>query len=274
MRKVLIVEDDLDLASIYQKQFEMDGYEAILAGNGQEGVEKANSEKPDLILLDILMPIMNGMEALVKLKADPKTKEIPVIIMTVLGDKDKIDKALALGAVDYLIKSDVVPSEIVDKAKKVLRGYKILIIEDNTELAKIYEIKLSGEGFDPQIAVNGEEGMKAAKEVKPDLILLDLVLPEADGFKVLETVKKDPKTKNIPVFVFSNSSLPSDINRVKILGAAGYIIKSELTLDDIVERIRKILKKQSELNKIRLEIKSKPVIKDELEEEKSKPEDD
>ena len=117
---VLIVEDDVFLSQIYQKKFEMEGYKVSTADNGEKGLADANKKKPNIVLLDILLPKMDGFVVLNKLKADPETKDIPVILLTNLGQKEDVDKGLEQGAVDYLIKAHFKPSEVVDKVRKVL----------------------------------------------------------------------------------------------------------------------------------------------------------
>jgi len=118
---------------------------------------------------------------------------------------------------------------------------KILVIEDDPLLIKMYQTKLVIEGFVVETAFDGEKGMKLAQKAKPDLILLDLMLPVIDGFTVLKILKKDTQTKKIPVIVFSNLAQPSDIEQAKKLGAIDYIVKASLTPNEIVKRIKKFL---------------------------------
>lgn len=119
---VLLVEDDVFLAGIYQKKFEMEGYKIFVADNGEKGLADAKKRKPDIILLDILLPKLDGFAVLDKLKQDPTTKDIPVILLTNLGQKDDVEKGLEAGAADYLIKAHFKPSEVVDKVRKVLQA--------------------------------------------------------------------------------------------------------------------------------------------------------
>jgi DNA-binding response OmpR family regulator len=121
MPKVLIVDDDAFLSGIYATKLELDGFSVVSARDGEEGVKLALKEKPDLILLDVLMPKLDGFEALKRLKADPATKAIPVIMLTNLGQKEDVEKGLEDGAADYLIKAHFVPAEAVAKIKKVLK---------------------------------------------------------------------------------------------------------------------------------------------------------
>lgn len=118
--KVLIVDDDMFLSGIYATKLDLEGFEVVSARDGEEGVKVAMKELPDLILLDVLMPKLDGFEALKQLKEEPTTKDIPVIMLTNLGQKEDVEKGLQQGAVDYLIKAHFVPAEAVEKIKKVL----------------------------------------------------------------------------------------------------------------------------------------------------------
>ncbi|MFA7244912.1 MAG: response regulator [Candidatus Magasanikbacteria bacterium] len=118
---VLLVEDDNFLGNIYKTKFELEKFKIILAKDGQEGLEMAKKKKPDIILLDVLMPKMDGFTVLENLKKDKNTVNIPVILLTNLGQKDDVEKGLELGAVDYLIKAHFKPSETVEKVKKILQ---------------------------------------------------------------------------------------------------------------------------------------------------------
>ena len=123
MAKILIVEDDPLMARMYQKIFTFEHFEVEMAENGQDGLDKIRTSKPSLILLDIMMPVMNGLEVLEKLKADPETKSIPVIMLTNLAGQQDAETALAKGAVKYIIKSEHDPKEVSDIVKQILAGY-------------------------------------------------------------------------------------------------------------------------------------------------------
>lgn len=116
--KVLLIEDDLSLLKIYSNKLKISGYDVSMATTGDEGLRKAQVERPRLILLDLILPGMDGFLVLEKLKADPQTKDSPVIISSNLGQEGDVERALELGAVDYLIKSDVSLVDLVEKVKK------------------------------------------------------------------------------------------------------------------------------------------------------------
>ncbi|MCK4520784.1 response regulator [Candidatus Parcubacteria bacterium] len=119
-KKILIVEDDKFLRELIVKKLIDDGYEAPAAIDGEEGVKKIKEEKPDLVLLDLILPGIDGFEVLSRIKKDSELSQIPVIILSNLGQKEDIEKGLQLGAIDFLIKAHFTPNEIIEKVKKVL----------------------------------------------------------------------------------------------------------------------------------------------------------
>ena len=123
MAKILIIEDDPLMLRMYQKIFKFEGYEVTVASNGEEGIDQTRKEKPTLILLDIMMPKMNGLEVLDKLKNDPVTKKIPIVMLTNLAGSNDAEKALTLGAVKYIVKSEFDPKQVTNMVKEILAGY-------------------------------------------------------------------------------------------------------------------------------------------------------
>ena len=119
---ILLVEDDEFLAELYATKLNLEGFEVSLAVDGEKGLKLIKESKPDLILLDIILPKMDGFELLKTLKADKSLKDIPVILLTNLSQKDEVKKGLELGAQDYLIKAHFMPSEVVKKIKKTIGG--------------------------------------------------------------------------------------------------------------------------------------------------------
>lgn len=120
--KILIIEDDLFLSSIYVTKIEKSGYETLVCEDGEKGWELVQKEKPDLVLLDILLPKISGFDILKKMKATPELKDIPVILLTNLRRESEVEEGLKLGAVDYLIKAHFTPVEVIRKIEKVLKS--------------------------------------------------------------------------------------------------------------------------------------------------------
>jgi CheY-like chemotaxis protein len=123
MAKILIVDDDDMIRMMYQKIFVFNNFEAEIAADGEEGLQKALEVKPDLILLDVMMPKMTGLQTLEKLKSNDQTKPIPVVMLTSLNGQQDAEMALSKGAVKYIVKSEYEPKEVASMVKEVLAGY-------------------------------------------------------------------------------------------------------------------------------------------------------
>ncbi len=121
MPKILIIEDDKFLRELIVKKLIKEGYNISEAVDGEEGIKKVKEEHPDLVLLDLILPGIDGFEVLSKMKEDADLVSIPVIILSNLGQKEDVEKGLKLGAVDYLIKAHFTPGEIIDKIKAILK---------------------------------------------------------------------------------------------------------------------------------------------------------
>jgi len=120
MTKVLLVEDDVALRDIYSARFTAENYDVVTASDGEMALTQAVKEKPDLIILDVMMPKISGFDVLDILRATPETKDTKVIMMTALSQTSDVDKGKSLGADEYLVKSEVTLTDVIDKAKEVL----------------------------------------------------------------------------------------------------------------------------------------------------------
>jgi len=121
MKKILIIEDDKFLRELIVKKLVKEGYEISEAVDGEEGIKKVKEEKPDLVLLDLILPGIDGFEVLSRTKEDPALSQIPVIILSNLGQKEEVERGLKLGAIDYLIKAHFTPGEIIEKIRAILK---------------------------------------------------------------------------------------------------------------------------------------------------------
>ncbi len=120
MSKILVVEDDKFLREMISRKLDKEGYEVIEAVDGEKGEEKAKSEHPNMVLLDLILPGIDGFEVLERIKKDPSVADIPVIILSNLGQKSEVERGLKLGAIDFLIKAHFTPAEIVKKIKEII----------------------------------------------------------------------------------------------------------------------------------------------------------
>lgn len=119
--KILIIEDEACLSQMYSSKLKLNGFETIVCQDGESGLLLSQKEKPDLILLDIILPKLDGFFVLKSLKEDLKIKDIPIVLLTNLSQKNDIEKGLKLGAIDYLVKAQLTPQEVIEKIKKILK---------------------------------------------------------------------------------------------------------------------------------------------------------
>ncbi len=274
MKKIMLIEDNRDLASLIERKLIGAGYEVESVENGasalskiEEGVERIEKNLPDLILLDMTLPDMNGLEILQKIKSGEIASSIPVIIISNSGEPVEIEKANLFGVKDYLIKADFTPDEVLEKvnsqlkteainpgttdfnqgseqiAPKIINGkdMEVLLVEDDDDLRNLMIHKLSKEGLAVEGVSNGKDAFEKLNQQQPKVILLDLILPDINGFEILENLKKDEKTKNIPVVILSNLGQKSDVDKCLGLGANDYIVKSDFTPKDVIVKIEKYL---------------------------------
>ena len=120
-KRVLIIEDDRFLRELIARKLTDEGFDTLEAGEGEEGLKRVKEEKPDLVLLDLILPSIDGFEVLSRMKRDPKLASIPVIILSNLGQREEVERGLKLGAIDYLIKAHFTPGEIIEKIKNALK---------------------------------------------------------------------------------------------------------------------------------------------------------
>ncbi|MEK7447439.1 MAG: response regulator [Patescibacteria group bacterium] len=123
-QKILLAEDDIQLIDMYKRKFKLEGFEVYIAENGQEAIDQFETFTPDIVLLDIMMPKVNGLEVLRHIRKDSKNKDALVIILTNLGNEATSEEIYKLGATDYIVKADMTPLEVTNKVKEILKIYK------------------------------------------------------------------------------------------------------------------------------------------------------
>lgn len=206
---LLVIDDDPSSRDLLKRMLEKDGYAVLTATGGVEGVALAKERKPDLITLDVMMPSMDGWAVLSALKADPATADIPVVMMTMVEDKPM---GFALGASDYLTKPIDKARVLETVARRVgHRSEDVLIVEDDPMAADIVRRTLEADGRRSRHARNGREALRLAHESRPSLIVLDLMMPEMDGFAFLDALRMEgPDFAAIPVVVLTAKDLTAD----------------------------------------------------------------
>ena len=264
IKKILIIEDEQALADVLEAKIKKEGYAVSVAYDGEKGFELLKKNRPDLILLDIVMPKMNGYEVMEKMASEGIS--IPIMVISNSGQPVEIEKTKKLGAIAHLIKTQFDPNEVILKIKKIesgkpLReevlevidssegaradnGIKVLLVEDDRFLREICSKKLIKEGFRVFEAADGEQALKDIEKVAPEIVLLDIILPAIDGFQVLAQVRasKSKKIAKVPIIMLSNLGQEDDIKKALKFGANDYLIKAHFTTEEIVDKIRKTLK--------------------------------
>jgi CheY-like chemotaxis protein len=239
-KKILVIDDEADIREIVRIYLEEEGCEVIEASNGQEGILKAQAERPDLIVLDIMLPGINGFEVAKHLKDDPNTQDIPVIILSVLAQ----DSQYRQGILDYISKP-FRQEELVATVRRIFskvngKGPKksILVVDDDPDIVDIIAICLKDNNLNPEKAYNGQEALQKVKTGKIDLILLDINMPGMNGFEVIKHLKGDPATCDIPIVVLTGTYISDDDKRHGLtLGVAKYLTKP-FSADDLVKEIK------------------------------------
>jgi signal transduction histidine kinase/CheY-like chemotaxis protein len=243
---VLVVEDDSQAAELLRLYLEGTGYRVEVARDGEEGFAKACQLHPALITLDLLLPKIDGWDLLVHLKGDATTREIPVVIVSI---EEERGKGFALGAADYLVKP-ISREELVSALQRVglkrrpREAVTILAIDDDPMALELVDAILSQEGFQIIKAYGGEEGVAAARRETPALIILDLLMPELDGFAVVERLRADPATATIPIVILTSKHLTPD-EKARLNGEIACLArKGEFSRGAFLELIRGILQPQ------------------------------
>ena len=244
-KTILIIDDDPTVSELMKRQLSKEGYQVIIAPNGKDGIRLARQLKPDAITLDILMPEMDGWSVLRTLKADPEVSNIPVIMASILDEKNK---GFSLGAADFLSKP--IQKEYLMKSIRNLTGdkenLKICIIEDDESLRFTIKEILEKQNVEILEAENGKVGMSLLQkeEIKPDLILLDLMMPVMNGFEFLKLIR-ETDLNSIPILVLTGADLSED-EKSFLSGEVQRILeKSEDTLSSIVSEVGNVIKASS-----------------------------
>ena len=244
--KVLVIDDDDNAQDMMKKFLQKQSVSILQANNGEDGLKLAAEHLPDVITLDVMMPEMDGWEVLAALQANDITKNIPVIMLTMA---DEPDIGYSLGATDYLTKPvnwDEL-SNILTRHKIESDSQTILIVEDDETTRGMLTKSLETNDFKVRAAVNGKEALEKVNDSKPGLILLDLMMPEMDGFEFAEKLRENKDWLDIPVVVITAKDLTKDDHKrlkgnVEAIMQKGSYSKNEL-LTEVGERIKQLQKR-------------------------------
>ena len=241
-RSVLIVDDDEGVRRLFAYELESLGVRILEAGDGRTAVEIATAERPDAILLDVLMPGVDGWETLRLLKQRPETRNIPVVILSVVDDRAF---GLSLGAFDYLLKP-VEVSVLVDSLSRAgvlaTRGH-LLVVDDDPDVRNLLAQGLVSAGYRVQSVEGGAEALAAMAQERPSAVLLDLMMRPPDGFEVLCRMREDPDLRDVPVLIVTAKDL-TEKDREILRGAAQRVIRKAADPTGLVAEVLRAVEEE------------------------------
>jgi len=275
--RILVVDDDANIISFFQYVLEEQGYTVETAGNGIEAIKKVHSFFPDVILLDVVMPEMDGYEVTEELKNNPNTSNVSIILVTGMDTVDDKVRGQECGADDFITKPFNF-DELVARVRSLIKLKKlqdqlrdlekecngkplpseaaagrpnlILIIEDDERVSNLVSNVLETGGYQSVCLNNGREAMDYLKEKIPDLIILDLMIPGIEGMEVLRRVRENVMLKEVPVIVITAiDDLKTKIKGLNI-GADDYLVKPVKSLE-LLARVKSNLRKYKAHKKLR-----------------------
>ncbi|MEE2858645.1 MAG: response regulator [Candidatus Neomarinimicrobiota bacterium] len=246
--KILIIDDDIIFLDLINTRLSKEGYAVYTANSGEKGIVKARQILPDIIILDIVMPDIDGWTVYKKIKSTPLLSEIPIIIVTI-GDYQKM--AEDFGIIDFLSKPIEwsALSKMLEKYKNTAQSRHILVVDDDSTTRVILRKMLIKDGWRVAEAENGEDALGRMSKEKPELILLDLLMPVMDGFEFLRKIKESDKYRDIPVMVITSKDLSEDDYSFLSANVDQVIQKGKYTRKELIKRID-VAVKESNLKRI------------------------
>jgi CheY-like chemotaxis protein/anti-sigma regulatory factor (Ser/Thr protein kinase) len=241
-RTVLVVDDDEGVRRLFAYELAPLGIQVLEAPDGRSGLEIAVAERPDAILLDVLMPGLDGWETLRVLKERPETRNIPVIILSVVDNRAF---GLSLGAFDYLVKP-VEISTLLDSLSRTgvlaSRGH-LLVVDDDADVRELLTRELVSAGYRVQSAAGGSEALDAMERERPSAVLLDLMMKPPDGFEVLCRMREDPALREIPVVIVTAKELTAKDQAI-LSGSAQRVIRKAVDPSRLVAEVLRAVEEE------------------------------
>jgi CheY-like chemotaxis protein len=234
---VLVIDDEAAVRDLMQRFLTKEGFRVATAAGGEEGLRRARELRPDAITLDVMMPGMDGWAVLTALKADPEIADIPVVMLTIVDDRNL---GYALGAADYLTKP-IDRERLVTVLEKYRRDLPVLVVDDDAEIRELLRRMLEPEGYSVVEANNGRVALDRLRDVSPSVVLLDLMMPEMDGFEFVTEFRRDPRWRGIPIVVITARDLSRD-DRERLNGYVQKILqKGAHGREELLAEVRELV---------------------------------
>jgi GAF domain-containing protein/CheY-like chemotaxis protein/anti-sigma regulatory factor (Ser/Thr protein kinase) len=234
---VLVIDDEAAVRDLMQRFLTREGFRVVTAAGGEEGLRRARELRPDAITLDVMMPGLDGWAVLSALKADPDVAGIPVIMLTIVDDKNL---GYALGAADYLTKP-IDRERLVTVLAKHRRDLPVLVVDDDATVRQLLRRMLESEGYAVVEAENGRGALATLREARPSVVLLDLMMPEMDGFEFVAELRRHEPWRTIPVIVVTARDLSHE-DRERLNGYVQKILqKGTHGRDELLAEVRELV---------------------------------
>lgn len=243
MGRILIVDDEEKARSAVAEIVREEGYEVFLAGTADTGLRMAREHKPDAVILDVIMPERDGWSMLKEMKADPVLCETPVILATILADREM---GLAFGAVEHLTKP-IEPTKLIATLNAIAEGQEkdVLIVDDDSATRNLFRRILTREGWNVREASDGRRALTLLENSKPTLMVLDIMMPNVDGFDVLKSVRSNERLSDLPVIVATSKDLTRDELSWLKNNAGEIIRKGDTGRSDLLAALKRQLDQKS-----------------------------
>ncbi len=239
----LVIEDSVQAGELLRLHIESAGYRVEIARDGSDAIEKAKRLHPNVITLDLMLPLKDGWQVMKELKRHPLCKHIPIVIVSIIDEKNL---GFSLGAVDYFVKpvnkEDLLSA--LDRVRLQPKAHsqipKVLVIDDDKAATDLVQVILENEGYLVLKAFHGKEGIEMAARERPDVIILDLIMPEMSGVNVAYQLKQIPATRTIPIIILTSMDIDEETKDKLGNYVTGLMSKSSFTKKDLLREIGNI----------------------------------
>jgi signal transduction histidine kinase/DNA-binding response OmpR family regulator len=239
---VLVVEDDANAYELIAAALQSAGFLSVRARHGDEALRLARDLHPIAVTLDLVLPGIDGWEILKRLKSDEATRHLPVVVISMVDNRDL---GLALGADDYFIKPVDRP-RLLERLRAIRAGDgderrpRLLVIDDDAAVHALLDDDLANLGYAVINAYSGDEGLRVAVDTSPDVIILDLMMPNMSGFEAADALKDNPRTANIPILVLTSKELTSEDRQMLHTKVSSFVQKGKSAREQLVREIRRV----------------------------------
>ncbi|MCB9679175.1 MAG: response regulator [Alphaproteobacteria bacterium] len=243
-RVVLVVDDDPTVHDLMRRNLEALDCVVISATSGPEALRLAERHPPAVIALDVMMPEMDGWSTLARLRAHPKLAETPVVMMSMEKPDEDQGRGFTLGASEYLLKPIERPTLLATVERFISGRRRILIVDDEADARELARRVLMSAGYQVDEVSDGASALRYLETERPDLVLLDLMMPGIDGFAVVNEIRKNPELAAIPLVVFTSMTL-TDVDRARLAHGTASIVEKSGSGEDVLQRVADLLNRQT-----------------------------